>query len=140
MTLYNQPPDPREGCFKNTAIIAVVILVSIIVLVMVIRSDAQPVASVARETYVKPDSCFWEEVEISPKITNLYLLLRVMEARSCARFVYSPMLVELYEVKIRNTSGPVLQILEDAIRGTDLAIEVFPPYTVGVYRRKEEGL
>lgn len=54
---YQQPPDPRQGGFKNTAIIAVVILVSLIVLVMVIRSDAQPVASAARETYVKPDSC-----------------------------------------------------------------------------------
>jgi hypothetical protein len=138
MTTY--PQDRRDGCFRNTAIIAVVILVSLIVLVMVIRSDAQPVASVAWETYVKPDSCFWEDINISPKITNLDLLLRVLEARSCARFVYSPMLVELYEVKIRQTSGPVLQLLEDALHGTDLAIEVFPPYTVGVYRRKEEGL
>lgn len=137
---YQNTPDPREGCFKNTAIIAVVILVSLIVLVMVIRSDAQPVASVSRETYVKPDSCFWEEVDITGyQVVTLTELIDLLDKKSCVIFVNSHLLTDQYRVKIRQTRGSALQILRDAIRGTDLVIKIMPPMSAGVMR-KEEGL
>jgi hypothetical protein len=146
MTTYKQPQDPIDGCFKNTAIIAVVILVSLIVLVTVLRSDAQPVASVARENYEKIDPCFWEEVEISPKITSLYELMMRLENTDCFSFMFPPDLIRQYRIKIRKTNGPPLELLRDAIRGTNLAIEAVPSvgtefkFKVLIYRRKEEGL
>lgn len=145
MNTYQPPQDPREGCFRNTAIIAVVILVSLIVLVMVIRSDAQPVASVSRETYVKPDSCFWEEIDISQhQIKTLGDLVNTLEnyhGSRCARILISGKVLNdyRYDIRIRRTKGPVLELLRDAIRMTDLDIEIVPPGSVLV-RRKEEGL
>lgn len=138
--------DRDEVRYSKGCMWAILRLVSIVTLIG-ITCQAQPVASTIWEKeYVKPDPCFWEDIDISRfRIITLSDLVSVLEnahGMRCARILISGNILKdyKYDIRIRKTRGPVLELLRDAIRKTDLTIEIVPPSSVLVYRRNRGNL
>jgi hypothetical protein len=146
MTTRINDPVNDPGCFIGMFVIIIVVIFTVGMILFSFNSNAQPVASAARETYQKVDPCFWEVVEISPKVTSLYELMMRLENTDCFSFMFPPHLIRQYRIKIRKTKGPPLELLHDAIRETNLMIEAVPSvgtefkFKVLIYRKATDKL
>lgn len=90
-----------------------------------------------QDTYIIPDTCFHQMMDITPfkgdRLSDFLIYLNEKSYMLCGvHFAWSPLLINQYPVKIRKTKGVLLELLDDALRGTDLQIVIIPPRTVGV--------